>query len=155
MKQRFSGDVCVCVDGLAPHEQTHMRSLLLPWHPSTRNWDNECWETLEQCNFTSDQLFKRVMTAFMQLCVCACVCVWGRSSQYVCENTRFMETGTAVVPSTSLRHMSDGFLCFPSLFQQRKKLQQKSYFSSYRPKKQNSWFQGCFFSFFPLSLFFF
>lgn len=75
MKQRFSGDVCVCVDGLAPHEQTRMRSLLLPWHPSTRNWDNECWETLEQCNFTSDQLFKRVMTAFMQLCVCACVCL--------------------------------------------------------------------------------
>lgn len=75
MKQRFSGDVCVCVDGLAPHEQTRMRSLLLPWHPSTRNLDNECWETLEQCNFTSDQLFKRVMTAFMQLCVCACVCL--------------------------------------------------------------------------------
>lgn len=121
MKLRFTGGVCVCVNGLAPHEQTRMRSLLLPWHPSTRNWDNECWETLEQCNFTSDQLFKRVMTAFMQ----QSVCVWGRSSQFVSESTRFMETGAAVVQSTGLGHMSDGFLCWNGSFRKRKITKEK------------------------------
>lgn len=48
------GAASVYVNGLASYEQTCMRSLLLPCHASTRNWDNECWETLEQCNFTRD-----------------------------------------------------------------------------------------------------
>lgn len=76
MKLQFYRGGCVCGNRLPPHEQTRMRSSLLPCHPSTRNWDNECWETLEQCNFTCDQLFKRVMSAFMQLCVCMCVPGW-------------------------------------------------------------------------------
>lgn len=61
-------------DAADPHTDawwvTRMRSLLFPRHPSTRNRDNDSMETLEPRNFTTDQLFKTVMTAFMQLCVC-------------------------------------------------------------------------------------
>lgn len=48
---------------------TCMRSSLFPPHPSTRNGNNDQLETLELCNFTDNQLFKTVMTAFMQQCV--------------------------------------------------------------------------------------
>lgn len=46
-----------------------MRSLLFPRHPLTRNGDIDSLETLEPHNFTSNQLFKTVMTFFMWLCV--------------------------------------------------------------------------------------
>lgn len=85
---------------------TRMRSSLFPRHPSTRNWDNDCWETLEQRNFTSDQLFKGVMTAFMQLRVCVQI-----SFSYVCENMRFKGAViVVVVPPRGLDSLSDCFL---------------------------------------------
>lgn len=59
-----------------------MRSLLLSPHPTTRNWDNESSETLEQNYFNDDQLFNTIMTAFMgpgmhartRVSVCVCMC---------------------------------------------------------------------------------
>ena len=68
---------CECVRacrGAGTWWATRMISLLFRCHPSTRNRDNDSTETLEPRNFTSDQLFKTVMTAFMQVCVCVCVC---------------------------------------------------------------------------------
>lgn len=43
---------------------TCLRSLLFPHHPSTRGRNNDELETLEPSNFTNNQLFKTVMTAF-------------------------------------------------------------------------------------------
>lgn len=73
---------------------TCMRSLPFPHHPSTRGRNNDELETLEPSNFTNNQLFKTIMTAFyaavcgferlcttyLQACVCACVCEWVRES---------------------------------------------------------------------------
>ena len=72
--------IYMCVEEAGAWCLPCMRSLLFPRHPSTRNRDNDKLETLELRNFTNNQLFKTVMTAFMRLCVhlwkitsvCAC-----------------------------------------------------------------------------------